>query len=122
LYFPISAYSVSPRVGVPGGSQADSLVSGVIDAVETFQEGISINEIEALATRCTNLFDSCQWWTRTDKKIQKKADVGDNEIDAVGSTTNKRVECSGPDLRIGSQREGAWADFEMEVSEGRVLC
>jgi hypothetical protein len=52
--------SIGSRGGEGGGSQAYSFIGGVIDTVETFQEGISINEVKTLTAGFTELSDSCQ--------------------------------------------------------------
>jgi hypothetical protein len=54
-----SRVSVAIRPGLGSGCKAYSLIAGIIDAVETLQEGVSVNEVKALAGVCTNLVDNC---------------------------------------------------------------
>jgi hypothetical protein len=51
-------FSVGSRRGLGSGCKAYSFIAGIIDAVETLQEGVSVNEVKALAGVCTNLVDN----------------------------------------------------------------
>jgi hypothetical protein len=48
--------SIGSRRGLGSGRKAHSLIASVIDAVETLQEGVSVDEIKTFARVRTNLF------------------------------------------------------------------
>jgi len=55
------------------GCKAYSLIAGVIDAVETLQEGVSVDEVKAFAGVCTNLVDIVNIWDRANKNPTKNS-------------------------------------------------
>lgn len=78
---------VGYSVGERGGSKANTLLASIVDRIEAFEEGLTAEEVETLA--CV------------------RAKIADDEVDAVGSTTEEGVEGTGPDLSIGGQLKGS---------------
>ena len=66
--------------------QTNSLVGGINHDIETLEEGITVDDIEALT--------------------RGRAEVIYDEIDSAGSPTDISVERAGPKLSVGSQFKG----------------
>lgn len=65
------------------GGEPNTAVRGVENGVETLKESKAIYEIKALATGCT--------------------DITNDKINVIGSSSDGGIECTGPNLGVGSQ-------------------
>jgi hypothetical protein len=72
--------SVGGGVGEACSRQSDPGVGRVVDWVESLEEGFAEDEVQS--------------------RITRSAAVKDNQINATGSTTNKIVEVTRPDLSV----------------------
>ena len=80
-----SHLSVGSGIGEGCSSQSDTLVGSVEDGVESLEKSLAIDEVKSLTT-----------W---------RPNVGNNQINVVGNTTNQCVEVTRPDLSVRSQTE-----------------
>lgn len=106
--------------GEGGGGQTEPLVRGVVDRVETLEEGQTVDEVETLAA--------------------VGAEVTDDEVDTAGAATNSSVQVTlddaclsvlisvygrgnthGPDLSVGGQLESLATNGEEQALEVGVL-
>jgi len=78
--------------GEGGGSETDTLVGGVEDGVEAFEESETVDEVETLTAGCAKT-------------------VGD-EVDVPSNTANVSVKGTRPDLGIGSKLKSGSASSE----------
>jgi hypothetical protein len=81
-----SCCSIGGRMGEPSIGQTNSLVGGINYDIEALEEGITVDDIEALT--------------------RGRAEIIYDEIDSAGSPTDLSVEGTGPELSVGGQFKG----------------
>ena len=86
LQVPTQRHLVGSGVGKRGGSKTNTVIAGIVDRIEAFEEGLTVDEIKTLAG--------------------VRAKITDDKVDATCSTTDLGVEGTGPDLGVGSQLKG----------------
>ena len=62
-------------------------MGGIVDRIEAFEEGHTVDEVETLT--------------------RGSAEIADDEVDVTSSTTDLGVEGTGPDLSVGGQLKGS---------------
>ena len=66
---------VCGRVSERSGCEANTVVCGVEDRVESFKESISIDEVKTLAGRSSDLVDVKQWLLRIHQMKRKLTEL-----------------------------------------------
>lgn len=116
----VNEHLVGGGGGEGGGGQTEPLVRGVVDRVETLEEGQTVDEVETLAA--------------------VGAEVTNDEVDTAGAATNSSVQVTlddaylsvlisvygrgsthGPDLSVGGQLESLATNGEEQALEVSVL-
>jgi len=86
LRVPTQRRLVGSGVSERGGSKTNTLIAGIVDRIEAFEEDLTVDPVKTLAG--------------------VRAKIADDKVDAVGSTTDQGVEGTGPDLGVGGQLKG----------------